>query len=114
MSNKTTTLDEAIAKITANKQECSICYKPLIDRTATLKCNHTFHKDCLAIWAGNPKQNQNDRNKTCPVCRGHLEVKLYPGNEYVRKENNNGGRNKTVRRNNKNISRKMRKSKKNK
>jgi hypothetical protein len=46
MSNKTTTLDEAIAKITANKQECSICYKPLIDRTATLKCNHTFHKDC--------------------------------------------------------------------
>lgn len=60
--------------------ECSICYEPIntIDE-ATLKCGHKLHKRCLAIWAGDPKNNPSDRNKTCPICRGPLELKLKQG-----------------------------------
>jgi hypothetical protein len=44
---------------------------------ATLQCGHQFHKRCLAIWAGDPK-NEIDKNKTCPYCRAPLEIKSGP------------------------------------
>ncbi len=64
-------------KLTLN--ECPICYEPImpIDK-ATLQCGHQLHKRCLAKWAGNPKK-ESDRNKTCPVCRGPLELKREVG-----------------------------------
>ena len=44
-------------------KSCSIClnnYK-INEYTRTLKCNHTFHKECIDKWAV--------KNRTCPLCR---------------------------------------------
>jgi hypothetical protein len=75
--------------------ECPICYEPImpIDK-ATLQCGHQLHKRCLAKWAGNPKK-ESDRNKTCPVCRGPLELKREVG--MIRRETEIGGKRRRTR-----------------
>ncbi len=76
--------------------ECSICYEQIkpIDNV-TLQCDHKFHKQCLGRWSGNPK-NPSDANKTCPVCRGPLEVKRTP--EMIRRDTTGGRRRRTGKR----------------
>ena len=42
--------------------ECPICLEPMDDKdSATLKCNHKYHKVCLKMWL--------DRKPICPLCR---------------------------------------------
>ncbi|XVF13643.1 hypothetical protein REPUB_Repub08aG0225400 [Reevesia pubescens] len=49
--------------------ECPICLGEFIDddmlRLLT-NCCHVFHKECVDLWL--------DSHKTCPVCRGELDV----------------------------------------
>ena len=40
--------------------ECPICYEPM-NASTTLKCGHTFHKECIDRWA--------EHHCTCPYCR---------------------------------------------
>jgi hypothetical protein len=68
-------MNETILK--SKLSECPICFEPIYPMNeATLKCDHKLHKTCLARWSGDPKNNPSDRNKTCPVCRGPLELKV--------------------------------------
>lgn len=55
--------------------DCSICSEPMSksETSVNLKverigCDHRFHKSCIANW--------NKINKTCPLCRGHSDVKM--------------------------------------
>ncbi|KAK8657982.1 hypothetical protein V6N13_036198 [Hibiscus sabdariffa] len=49
--------------------ECAICLGEFDDndvlRLLTICC-HVFHKDCVDVWL--------ESHKTCPVCRGELDV----------------------------------------
>ncbi|KAK8281168.1 hypothetical protein V6Z11_D09G224100 [Gossypium hirsutum] len=49
--------------------ECAICLGEFVDedtlRLLTICC-HVFHKECVDLWL--------ESNKTCPVCRGELDV----------------------------------------
>lgn len=70
--------------------ECPICYEKIYPaNSVTLECGHKMHKECLARWAGNPK-NEQDKDKRCPICRGPLEVKRT--SEMIRRDDNKGGK----------------------
>ena len=44
--------------------ECSICFEPLLDKlTIMLKCQHTFHTECILKWF------RSNSNLLCPLCR---------------------------------------------
>ena len=52
--------------------ECPICYEVLDDSKITLKCNHTFHYECIK------KTFMKNGNRLCPFCRvksNYLELK---------------------------------------
>ncbi|XP_044252514.1 E3 ubiquitin-protein ligase RNF139-like [Tribolium madens] len=40
---------------------CPICFDFLTTKYTTIKCQHTFHKKCIAQWQA--------INNTCPICR---------------------------------------------
>ncbi|GER48972.1 RING/U-box superfamily protein [Striga asiatica] len=46
-------------------EECSVCLSLFEqgDEVRNLKCNHTFHKDCIDTWL-------QRESATCPLCRG--------------------------------------------
>jgi hypothetical protein len=48
---------------TVQEPECAICLEPFIidEEVKTLKCEHTFHIECIEEWF--------ERDKTCPICR---------------------------------------------
>lgn len=51
--------------------ECAICME-LVDTSdrktsKTLKCSHTFHKECILEWL-----DVSRGNRTCPLCRQSL------------------------------------------
>jgi len=46
-----------------NKYTCSICFENKCD--LLLKCNHSFHYDCIKIW-------YKDHN-SCPYCRSSIK-----------------------------------------
>ena len=47
------------------ENQCSICFNQMSQETLlTTRCNHTFHRQCLAIWERN--------NNSCPLCRDNL------------------------------------------
>ena len=51
--------------------DCPICLEPISTDKKILKCNHTFHKDCVNRWLLN--------HDTCPMCRGvinYIEGKI--------------------------------------
>lgn len=41
--------------------ECAICLENTLKPFETLRCQHTFHKECINIWLSN--------HITCPMCR---------------------------------------------
>ena len=41
--------------------ECSICLNNINNDINTLKCNHSFHNNCIILW--------QTTNNTCPLCR---------------------------------------------
>ena len=45
------------------KEICSICYDENDEYVHTLKCNHSFHYNCLLLSFKNMKNNH------CPYCR---------------------------------------------
>ena len=53
--------------------KCPICYKK---SNYTTKCNHKFCKTCLYKWG----------KKTCPMCRGKIELKFPQTRAMVQKE----------------------------
>jgi hypothetical protein len=48
---------------TVQEPECVICLEPFIidEEVKTLKCEHTFHIECIDDWF--------EKDKTCPICR---------------------------------------------
>ena len=92
--------------------ECPICNEHIYPMNeATLKCGHKLHKTCLAVWSGDPKNNPQDRNKTCPICRGPLELKVTQG--MIRREIGGNRKKKTRKLRKYRNLRKSRKSRKN-
>jgi len=53
------------------ENNCSICLEEFKneDILKKLNCDHIFHKDCLQPWI-----NNNNNNKTCPLCRRVVTV----------------------------------------
>ena len=43
---------------------CSICLSKIYKQKIKLKCNHSYHKECLKKWL--------KYNNSCPICR--LEI----------------------------------------
>jgi hypothetical protein len=63
---------ETLGENENNEEEEEICPICLIDLnttndngTHTLKCNHTFHADCIFNWI----TSNNNNNNCCPICR---------------------------------------------
>lgn len=44
---------------------CAICLNSLLSETCPLKCNHTFHFECINFW--------RQKSQTCPLCRMNIE-----------------------------------------
>ena len=53
-----------------NREKCAICLDVLVSGTlrniTTLRCNHSFHKQCIDRW--------KIRKNTCPVCRKRIRT----------------------------------------
>jgi len=51
--------------------ECTICLDEIdlsdTNEVVTLKCKHTFHKECLEGWAAHG-------HNTCPICRAKITI----------------------------------------
>jgi hypothetical protein len=45
-------------------EECIICFEPLENNIAILKCNHKYHFDCITNWINRKKS----LTKFCPLC----------------------------------------------
>lgn len=45
----------------SSKEECTICFSTLKNKTKRFKCNHYFHQDCIDNWI--------TMNPSCPICR---------------------------------------------
>lgn len=48
--------------------ECAICWEKFTIGSKLLLvegCNHTFHRECLRLWA--------EKDARCPMCRAHIE-----------------------------------------
>ena len=62
---------------------CPICYDIIDSPSIKLKCNHTFHYNCiLSVFKSNISKNSNHIRK-CPYCRnkgGYLPIieNVYP------------------------------------
>ena len=52
--------------------ECVICIGEISpsEVCVTLRCNHTFHYECIAEWA--------ERTANCPCCRGNIAARPAP------------------------------------
>jgi len=45
--------------------DCSICFEEISDEEqSVLKCDHTFHKECIDEWF--------KKSHRCPLCRNSL------------------------------------------
>ena len=45
--------------------QCSICLEKISDEyQSVLKCDHTFHKECIDKWF--------EKSHRCPLCRNSL------------------------------------------
>lgn len=72
------------------KETCPICYDELDSTSITLKCNHTFHYDCIlnsfkSSITKNTKSYNSYKWRKCPYCRedgGYLPLRnnIYPFN----------------------------------
>ena len=56
--------------------ECAICLETNVEPLKTLRCQHSFHEECINIWLSN--------HVTCPMCRdlvsfieGEIDKKKY-------------------------------------
>ncbi|MDP0561746.1 MAG: ankyrin repeat domain-containing protein [Candidatus Endonucleobacter sp. (ex Gigantidas childressi)] len=56
---------------------CSICRDLFSDqrKVVVTKCNHGYHKSCIATWFESNKTTEGEEGKTCPYCRDN---KLLP------------------------------------
>lgn len=47
-----------------NKEDCTICLEPMVDRKKCVRtnCNHRYHSQCIMEWL-------NTANNSCPTCR---------------------------------------------
>jgi hypothetical protein len=48
------------------EKQCVVCLSEFQpgEQVRTLRCNHSFHKDCVDTWL--------HRNKTCPICKREI------------------------------------------
>lgn len=54
-----------------NMNPCSICLDILYHSAKTLRCGHSFHKECIKKW----KNSKEYSSKACPVCRCIFKMK---------------------------------------
>ena len=66
-------LDEMLVKKNAENEECIICTERLKEGRL-LPCKHMFHLICITQWL-------EKGNKTCPICRSQIKIKIHPENE---------------------------------
>ncbi|GAB2225877.1 hypothetical protein Droror1_Dr00021647 [Drosera rotundifolia] len=61
---------ERIAERT-KEEDCSICMEDFdwLSSVVLLPCLHLFHRDCIGPWL--------HQNRTCPLCRRELHVKIF-------------------------------------
>jgi hypothetical protein len=50
--------------ISNTNTNCTICLEEL-NKCVKLKCNHTYHKECIDTWF----KTNNNNTKSCPLCR---------------------------------------------
>ncbi|KAH7565796.1 hypothetical protein ACOSQ2_022172 [Xanthoceras sorbifolium] len=67
-----------------NKVECAVCLSDFEDgeKVRRLKCQHTFHKDCLDRWL-------QQYLATCPLCRTKVLPDAVVANFHLQLQNNN-------------------------
>lgn len=54
------------ASVLQQSPMCPVCQNNFAEGEVVkeLRCNHSFHKNCLKQWV--------DHNKTCPTCRANI------------------------------------------
>ncbi|KAK1591864.1 hypothetical protein Q3G72_014837 [Acer saccharum] len=67
-----------------NNIECAVCLSDFEDseQVRSLKCKHTFHKDCLDRWL-------QQYLATCPLCRTKVLPDEIVANFHLQLQNNN-------------------------
>lgn len=63
-----------MSELTTEQEDCGICGLPINDKFShTLKCNHTFHYECLMKSFQNTPKYKKDIYNHCPYCRKNSE-----------------------------------------
>ena len=72
--------DEDLLRVPSDQSNlaCAICQDEIAlgDRMATLRCQHTFHLNCVDTYCAHEQGEDsiNTRQPNCPICRANLEV----------------------------------------
>ena len=65
---------------------CPICLEKITSNKKKLKCQHTFHENCISKWYENSKYNKylDEPYKIgkCPVCRNKSEELFVDNTEF--------------------------------
>ena len=64
--NATTKTTQVKQNDIPKEKQCVVCLSEFQpgEQVRTLRCNHSFHKDCVDTWL--------HRNKTCPICKREI------------------------------------------
>lgn len=75
-----------------NTNECVICLESLNKNNTQLKCNHIYHKKCIAKWFIN--------HEKCPLCNIFIQKNNY--STFINNDNENNHNYSTFNNNNNN------------
>ncbi|POW09725.1 hypothetical protein PSHT_09049 [Puccinia striiformis] len=70
------TLGTVEASDTETGNMCAICLDELKSELRTLRCKHTFHKDCIEKWF-TAQDDHRSIIKTCPNCRTKVKLTFH-------------------------------------
>ncbi|KNE91888.1 hypothetical protein PSTG_14686 [Puccinia striiformis f. sp. tritici PST-78] len=70
------TLGTVEASDTETGNMCAICLDELESELRTLRCKHTFHKDCIEKWF-TAQDDHRSIIKTCPNCRTKVKLTFH-------------------------------------
>ena len=51
-------------------EECAICITDNNSNSISLKCNHTYHNDCIKLWIY--ECTKQEKQSKCPICNDNI------------------------------------------